>query len=859
MDEPPRNYLDDFEDDNFDDQQAEIMVEDSDDELPDQQEIIVDDSDDEDNLPVLPNREQEIMVEDADDNGEDNVNDVVFEDPGAEIVVEGSDDDFDDEIPVDFNDNDQDGEFINIFQETFSLNVDAQGLNAPLLAQGNLQVAENFILILARSLRFKESYASMLASFKIANLGFNNANHPIYMRQFWRIVNRRNDDFSNIVVCTICWEELGHGKRPVRNCRCGACGPQQTNSELGTFLYINLRSQLQALLAKPGMARDLQYPYTRIKRHENAIEDVYDGSEYQRLTQEGAFLSRGNNNYSLALWTDGVSPVSTSNVGIWPVFIQVLELSARARQRNSLLAAVYVGPRKPHMSVFLMPVARELRDLRLNGVTWRPNNRNEEIISRFMTLIVSADSEARYLVFGMVRHNGYNGCTFCHANGERIAQQHPLIYRYNDGHAPDRTDAEIREDARLAVDNNEPQRGVRTVSAMSIIPDFDLRVGQLVEAMHCLWEGNFVRLFQNLKDPNNENNITPGQLATISNRIMQIKTPTKLSRFPRDLTRFANFTATEYRNLALFYWLPCAQDFMNENQLTLCALFAEATFILNKDSILPHELDRAAELMDQYRQRFEQQFPENQLVYNVHLLKHIVRCIRELGPAWVASGFWFESLNRKIINYMTSPTARASQIACRMLLGQMVEKFMDRQLNPRVENLLREFNGKERWDEAPEVATGRFARNDGNTIPGTLTPQEIAALAENGIVDVDEQLPIIRHWRMNIDGVRYQLLRDRVVKYNNSIAHVNLQYQGEEVSFINIQSIITWHGGNRQGMFGNAFRTIGPAFNTTYMKIVEETNNLVYISLRDVIASAVLVRSNEQIYISRLPNCWDND
>lgn len=71
---------------------------------------------------------------------------------------------------------------------------------------------------------------------------------------------------------------------------------------------------------------------------------------------------------------------------------------------------------------------------------------------------------------------------------------------------------------------------------------------------------------------------------------------------------------------------------MNENQVNLCAMFPEATFVLNKDVILPHDLDHAEELIDNYRLLYEQQFPRNQLVYNVHLSKHIVRCVRELGP-----------------------------------------------------------------------------------------------------------------------------------------------------------------------------------------------------------------------------------
>lgn len=521
MDVPPRDNVNN----DFVDQQEEIIVDDPElDNLEhEEHEIVVDMIDDP--IDDLDYEQQEVVLDilyDPIDNLEHEkyeIPDDILPDQNQEIIVNGADNDdaFENDNPLDdeinFNEGD---EFIIDFRETFSFNADAEGLNVPLLAQRNLQAAEKFMLILAKTLRLKESYVSMMASFKIDNLAFNNINFPVYMRDFWRIVNRRNENFRNNVVCTICWEILGHSNKPERNCRCGACGPRRANSELGTCLYINLRAQLQALLNKPGMARDLQYRYTRIKRNVNAIEDVYDGAEYRRLSEEGAFLARGNNNYSLAMWTDGVSPVSTASVGIWPVFIQVLELSPRARQRNSLLSAICVGPRKPHMAVFLTPATRELRDLRLNGITWHPHE-NEEIISRFMTLLVSADSEARYPVFGMMRHNAFpNGCTFFYVNSERIGQQHPPIYPHNDGQAADRTDAEIREDARFAHVNNEPQRGVRCVSAMSIIPGFDLRVGQLVEAMHCLWEGNFVRLFQNLKDHNNDNHITPGQLATIS-------------------------------------------------------------------------------------------------------------------------------------------------------------------------------------------------------------------------------------------------------------------------------------------------------------------------------------------------------
>lgn len=185
---------------------------------------------------------------------------------------------------------------------------------------------------------------------------------------------------------------------------------------------------------------------------------------------------------------------------------------------------------------------------------------------------------------------------------------------------------------------------------------------------------------------------------------------------------------------------------------------------------------------------------------------------------------------------------------------------MDWPLSPRVANLLREFMGKEQWNEPPDVATGRFVQNNGVGFEGLFEGGEIAALADFGFANVNPELVITRHNKAFIDGVKYQTQNVRVTKYNNSIAYVNAQYHGEVVEFIDIHSIVTWqHNGERKGMFGNRFRTVGPAFETTYMRIVEPSQELVYVPLNNVVTPAVLVQSCGQTYISRLPNRWEND
>lgn len=233
--------------------------------------------------------------------------------------------------------------------------------------------------------------------------------------------------------------------------------------------------------------------------------------------------------------------------------LQILELSPRARQRNSVLAASFVGRQKPSMSYYLAPVSRELEDLFFDGVTWRPEP-NVERTSGFMVLIVSADSEERYAILEITRHNGVCGCTFCYVTGAReVAPLDPggnlkVVYPLeNEISIQDRTNEEIRKDAVAAADTRRSVNGVLGRSALQPLLYIDLRIAQLVENLHCWWRGNFTKLYKNCINPARVGHLTPQNIQTISDRIMRIRTPTKLSRYPRSLKDFAKFTAHDMR------------------------------------------------------------------------------------------------------------------------------------------------------------------------------------------------------------------------------------------------------------------------------------------------------------------------
>lgn len=136
-----------------------------------------------------------------------------------------------------------------------------------------------------------------------------------------------------------------------------------------------------------------------------------------------------------------------------------------------MLAALYVGPRKASMPHFSRPVTIELEELYREGVNWQPRV-NEMRQSRFIVLIVSADSEERYTIFEMTRHNGHHGCTFCLVDGVLTGEagNHTCIYPIREEQGVrDRTDAGIRLLSELAAATRQPQLGVRYISPYYMI------------------------------------------------------------------------------------------------------------------------------------------------------------------------------------------------------------------------------------------------------------------------------------------------------------------------------------------------------------------------------------------------------
>ena len=85
------------------------------------------------------------------------------------------------------------------------------------------------------------------------------------------------------------------------------------------FLYV-IVSQIG-----PGLIELLKYKFTRTKKDETALEDVYDGLLYRNLSKPGGFLSDPNN-ISLLGNTDGVALIKSTGWSVWPVYLVINKL-----------------------------------------------------------------------------------------------------------------------------------------------------------------------------------------------------------------------------------------------------------------------------------------------------------------------------------------------------------------------------------------------------------------------------------------------------------------------------------------------------------------------------------------------------
>lgn len=92
------------------------------------------------------------------------------------------------------------------------------------------------------------------------------------------------------------------------------------------------------------------------------------------------------------------------------------------------------------------------------------------------------------------------------------------------------------------------------------------------------------------------------------------------------------------------------------------------------------DIDVAERALRKFTLQFERLYGAANMTFNDHLLTHITTSVRNWGPLWATSTFFFESFNGTLLKYFHGTTHVPEQIVRRFLcwrsLTQKAEKVI---------------------------------------------------------------------------------------------------------------------------------------------------------------------------------------
>lgn len=519
---------------------------------------------------------------------------------------------------------------------------------------------------------------------------------------------------------------------------CEKCQTKLKLSEINHIVYIVLEQQLKKILEK-HWGQFIAYNDVIANDESPNIKDTYSGAFVQTA------LKKNSNTLSLMVNTDGVSLKKSSNKSVWPLQIICNFLPPRIRylNENIITGAFYYSNQKPDMLNFFEPLANEIENLQRNGFVFK-----QQVFRAAITHAV-LDLPAKASFQQMMQYNGYFSCGYCLHRGE--STEVGVRYTICDGNV----DSRKHEDFVVAIEkivqkkSSINENGIKGMSPAICLDFFDMVESFGIDYMHCVLLGVVKNLleFWLCSKKHHDSYINKSLQKSLNVRIRSIKPCRFITRLPRSLEHRKLFKASELRSLLLYYLPVCLQGILKTKYLDHFRILSASIYKLLTPDISCQDIICVENNLNIFVNRYQEYYGKQNMTMNVHLLTHIVMCVKNLGPLWSQSMFAFESNNATFSRYVIGHTDILAQISQRYMLHKSIER------------------------EIPKIAQKlTFAKKI------KLSFREIAALrAQNILFDISKSFSIqcvYQHNNQRFTSIQYDQARktiDYVVQLKNNI------------------------------------------------------------------------------------------
>lgn len=440
--------------------------------------------------------------------------------------------------------------------------------------------SQSALAVMAFSLRHSLSKVAVKDLLRLINIHLPEGSLPESMYLFNKNFEECKKSIDFHVFCKQCQSYLGL----TEELYCGICHKNYSRktaiAEGCYFVYTSLKSQLKGLMESASLS--------------------------QHFLDEDA----SSRDVTLTWNCDGMPAFQSGNGSVWPIQCIVDLLPPELQKKHILVTGLWFGSSKPQFSTFLKPFVEECKELAGDGMNWYNPVDNSEYTCKVYAKTLTCDSVARCQLQGISQFNGYFGCSWCLHEGKRVAKGngHIMAYPFIENPSPPaRTHKIIRDECIKMVSGQVPSFGVRSVSPLLLLPQFNMVSSFPVDYMHAVCEGVVEKITNLWFDSSNHREpwYVGNRIDEIDSRISCIVPPDEITRLPRSPSQRAHWKASEFRSWLLFYCLPVLYGILPNVHLTHVLLLVHAVWILLQESVSNTDLCSSHRILTEFVKQME--------------------------------------------------------------------------------------------------------------------------------------------------------------------------------------------------------------------------------------------------------------
>lgn len=218
--------------------------------------------------------------------------------------------------------------------------------------------------------------------------------------------------------------------------------------------------------------------------------------------------------------------------------------------------------------------------------------------------------------------------------------------------------------------SNKHVFGIKGITSLIQIPNFEIDKCVPIDFMHNICLGVVKYMADVWFDTkNNKMEFYLGlKVKKIDKRILQFNTYSEISRYPREISQRNQWKANEWLNWLLYYANPSLMEFLPRQHFKHFQKLRKVIRMLLGDNLTDQNLDNCAKKLQHFVKKFQDLYGQKYMVYNIHLLLHLVESVRNFGPLWGFSLFPYENMNGFLKNFVKGPKDPLTQINTKYLV-----------------------------------------------------------------------------------------------------------------------------------------------------------------------------------------------